>query len=154
LADIKGSGEIITTVWLQKGGIMAHVEYSTSSYKTPLHHRILANMPVKASWVDSESGETVNVEGMTENVGENSTLVNLETLPPVGSAVRLRIMEENKTIIDVATQVIRVERDPSKPMAALSILENLKKWKSTAMTAAEKWVTRHWQLNYEEEWVN
>ncbi len=133
---------------------MAHVEYSTSSYKTPLHHRILANMPVKASWVDSESGETVNVEGMTENVGENSTLVNLETLPPVGSAVRLRIMEENKTIIDVATQVIRVERDPSKPMAALSILENLKKWKSTAMTAAEKWVTRHWQLNYEEEWVN
>lgn len=133
---------------------MAQVEYSTSSYKTPLHHRILANMPVQASWVDQESGETVNVEGMTENVGESSTLVNLETLPPVGSSVRLRIMEENKTIIEVSTQVIRVERDPSKPMAALSVLENLKKWKSIAMTAAEKWVTRHWQLNYEEEWVN
>ncbi|MBP6004812.1 MAG: hypothetical protein KA746_15380 [Pyrinomonadaceae bacterium] len=111
-------------------------------------------MPVQASWVDQESGETVNVEGMTENVGESSTLVNLETLPPVGSSVRLRIMEENKTIIEVSTQVIRVERDPSKPMAALSVLENLKKWKSIAMTAAEKWVTRHWQLNYEEEWVN
>lgn len=110
-------------------------------------------MPVQASWVDA-SGETVNVEGMTENVGESSTLVNLETLPPVGSSVRLRIMEENKTIIEVSTQVIRVERDPSKPMAALSVLENLKKWKSIAMTAAEKWVTRHWQLNYEEEWVN
>ncbi len=133
---------------------MAQVEYSTSSYKTPLHHRILANMPVQASWVDQESGETVNVEGMTENVGESSTLVNLETLPPVGSSVRLRIMEENKSIIEVSTQVIRVERDPSKPMAALSVLENLKKWKSIAMTAAEKWVTRHWQLNYEEEWVN
>ena len=132
---------------------MAHVEYTTPSFKTPLHHRIIASMPVKASWVD-ESGETISVEGLTENVGEASALVNLETLPPVGSEVRLRIMEENKTIIDVTTQVIRVERDPSKPMAALSIVENLKKWKNTAMSAAQRWVTRHWQLNYEEEWVN
>ncbi len=111
-------------------------------------------MPVKASWVDAETGETISVEGLTENVGESSALVNLETLPPVGSEVRLKIMEENKTIVDVMTQVIRVERDPSKPMAALSVLENMKKWKNTAMAAAQKWVTRHWQLNYEEEWVN
>jgi len=110
-------------------------------------------MPVKASWIDP-NGETVSVEGLTENVGETSALVNLETLPPVGSEVRLRILEENKTIIEVSTRVIRVERDPSKPMAALSVLENVKKWKNTAITAAEKWVTRHWQLNYEEEWVN
>ena len=133
---------------------MAQVEYSTSSYKTPLHHRIIASMPVKASWIDQESGEMINVEGLTENVGETSTLVNLETLPPVGSEVRLRIMDEDKQIIDVQTRVIRVERDPGKPMAALSILDNLKKWKNTAMSAAQKWVTRHWQLNYEEEWVN
>ena len=132
---------------------MAQVEYATSSYKSPLHHRIIASMPVKASWID-ETGEKVNVEGVTENVGESSALVNLDTLPPVGSEVRLRIMEENRTIIDVTTQVIRVERDPSKPMAALSVLEGLKKWKNTAMSAAQRWVTRHWQLNYEEEWVN
>ena len=132
---------------------MAQVEYSTSSYKSPLHHRIIASMPVKASWIDP-NGETVSVEGLTENVGESSALVNLETLPPVGSEVRLKILEENKTIIEVSTRVIRVERDPSKPMAALSVLENVKKWKNTAITAAEKWVTRHWQLNYEEEWVN
>ena len=131
-----------------------HVEYSTSSYKTPLHHRIIASMPVKASWVDAETGETVKVEGLTENLGETSALVNLDTLPPVGSEVRLRIMGETKPIIDVTTRVIRVERDPGKPMAALSIGENLKKWKNTAMAAAEAWVTRHWQLNYEEEWVN
>jgi len=133
---------------------MAHVEYSESSYKSPLHHRILANMPVQASWVDAESGKTVKVDGMTENLGENSTLVNLETLPPVGSQVKLRIMEEDKPIIEVSTRVIRVERDPSKPLAALTVLENLKKWKLTALTAAQTWVTRHWQLNYEEEWVN
>ena len=66
----------------------------------------------------------------------------------------MRILDEEKTIIEVSTKVIRVERDPGKPLAALTILENLKKWKSTAITAAEKWVTRHWQLNYEEEWAN
>lgn len=133
---------------------MAQVDFATSSYKTPLHHRIIASMPVKASWVDSSSGETVNVEGLTENVGETSALVNLDRLPPVGSEVRLQILEENKTIIEVLTQVIRVERDPSKPMAALSVLDNIKKWKNTAVSAAQRWVTRHWQLNYEEEWVN
>jgi hypothetical protein len=115
-------------------------------------------MPVRASWVDLESGEKVVVDGLTENVGENSTLVNLEVLPPVGSEVKLRILEEedgrNKPILEVQTEVIRVERDPSKPLAALSISQNLKKWKQVALTAAEKWVHRHWQLNYEEEWVN
>lgn len=133
---------------------MAQIEYATSSYKTPLHHRITASMPVQASWIDTETGQRVRVEGLTENVGETSALVNLETLPPVGSQVRLKILEEGKSIIEVTTQVIRVERDPSKPMAALSVLENMKKWKSTAITAAQKWVTRHWQLNYEEEWAN
>lgn len=133
---------------------MAQIEYATSSYKTPLHHRILANMPVRASWVDGESGETINVEGITENVGESSALVNLEVLPPVGSEVRLQILDEDKPIIEVSTQVIRVERDPSKPLAALTVLANLKKWKHIAMDAADKWVRRHWQLNYDEEWVN
>ena len=79
---------------------MAQVEYSTTSYRTPLHHRITASMPVRASWVDSETGETVNVEGLTENVGETSALVNLDTLPPVGSQVRLKILEEGKQIIE------------------------------------------------------
>ena len=106
---------------------MAQIEYATSSYKTPLHHRILANMPVLASWIDGESGETINVEGITENVGESSTLVNLDVLPPVGSEVKLTIMEEDKPVIAVATQVIRVERDPRKPLAALSVSENIKK---------------------------
>ena len=133
---------------------MAQIEYATSSYKSPLHHRILANMPVKASWIDEESGKRINVLGTTENIGESSALVNLETLPPVGSEVKLRILDEEKTLIEVSTKVIRVERDPSKPLAALSVLVNLKKWKDVAMEAAHEWVTRHWRLNYEEEWVN
>lgn len=133
---------------------MSQIEYATASYKTPLHHRIIASLPVKASWIDAESGETISIDGTTENVGENGALVNLEVLPPVGSAVTLKILDNEKSIIEVSTQVIRVERDPSKPLAALTILENLKKWKLVAMTAAEKWVVRHWHLNYDEEWVN
>ena len=136
---------------------MSHLDYSESSYRSPVHGRILANMPVRASWVDSVSGEKIVVQGLTENLGENSTLVNLDVLPPVGSEVKLRILEDEDSkhsIIEVQTEVIRVERDPSKPLAALTIVQNLKKWKQVALTAAENWVTRHWQLNYEEEWVN
>lgn len=134
---------------------MSRIAYTEVENKAPVHHRIMANLTVQASWVDSESGDTVSINGFTENLGENTALVNLEVLPPVGSEVKLRIFdEEEKTIIEVPTQVIRVERDPSKPLAALSVLENLKKWKQSALTAAQTWVTRNWQLNYEEEWVN
>jgi hypothetical protein len=133
---------------------MSRLAHSAEENKAPLHQRIMANLQVQASWVDTESGNTISVEGMTENLGENTALINLETLPPVGSEVMLRIIDEEKTIIEVPTQVIRVERDPSKPLAALSVLENVKKWKQIALTAAQTWVTRHWQLNYDEEWVN
>lgn len=133
---------------------MADLSYSTVAGRTPLHQRILANLPVQASWVDEASGETISVMGLTENIGETSALVNLEKLPTVGSRVKLRLIDEDKTIIEIPTEVIRVERDPSKPLAALSVVENLKKWKEKALTAAQEWVTRNWQLNYEEEWVN
>lgn len=127
---------------------------SRETEKKPLHQRIMANLQVQVSWIDKVTGKKVFVDGQTENIGENSALVNLETLPPVGSAVCLRVIDEEKTIIEVPTQVIRVERDPSKPLAALSIAVNLKNWKQKAMTAAQEWVTRQWRINYEEEWAN
>lgn len=133
---------------------MSYLDHTTSTNKSPFNQRIMANLSVQASWVDAVSGETILVKGVTENVGEASTLVNLEVLPPVGSEVQLRIFEEDEQIIEVPTHVIRVERDPSQPLAALSISDNLKKWKQIVLTAAQNWVTRHWQLNYEEEWVN
>lgn len=133
---------------------MSRLSYTEVENKTPGQHRIMANLTVQASWINKETGETISINGFTENLGENSALVNLEVLPPVGSEVKLRIFDEEKTIIEVPTQVIRVERDPSKPLAALSVVDNLKKWKQHALTAAQAWVTRNWQLNYEEEWVN
>ncbi len=133
---------------------MSHLANSTITNKSHLHQRIMASLTAQASWVDSESGEIIVVDGMTENLGENSALVNLEILPPVGSTVQLRIFDEENTIIEVPTHVIRVQRDPSKMLASLSIMDNLKKWQNDALSAAQNWVTRHWQLNYEEEWVN
>ncbi len=133
---------------------MSRLAYSTVENKTHLHQRIMANLQVQASWIDAETGNTISVSGLTENLGENSALVNLDVLPPVGSEVTLKVFDEEKTIIEVPTHVIRVERDPSKPLAALSVLENLKKWRQTVLSAAQNWVTRHWQMNYDEEWVN
>ena len=133
---------------------MARLNYSETPRRALLHQRIMANFRVQASWIDKVTGKLILVEGLTENIGESSALVNLETLPPVGSEVSLRIIDEEMTLIEVPTEVIRVERDPSKPLAALTIVENLKNWKLNVMTAAQDWVTRQWKLNYEEEWVN
>ena len=133
---------------------MSHLANSSVTGRSHLHQRITASLTVQASWVDAESGETIFVNGTTENLGENSALVNLEVLPSVGSAVNLRLFDEEKTIVEVPTHVIRVQRDPSKMLASLSISDEVEKWQQNALPAAEEWVTRHWQLNYEEEWVN
>jgi hypothetical protein len=131
---------------------MAHYN-NTEEVRKPFHQRIMANLQVQVSWIDKLTGKAVVVNGLTENVGETTALVNLETLPPVGSEVQLRIIDEEKTIIEVPTEVIRVERDPSKPLAALSVVENLKNWKQNVLTTAQEWVVRQWKLNYEEEWA-
>ncbi len=133
---------------------MARLSQSTITNRIPLHQRIMAKLSVQASWVDEDNGNVVFVNGLTENLGETSVLVNLDILPAVGSDVKLRLSDENDFIIEVDTQVIRVERDPSKPLAALSISENVNKWKQKALTAAQDWVTKNWRLNYEEDWIN
>lgn len=132
---------------------MTHFEHLENTRRPSFHQRIMANLRVQVSWIDKVTGKTVLVEGLTENIGENSALVNLETLPPVGSEVSLRVIDEEKTLIEVPTEVIRVERDPSKPLAALSIAQNLINWKQNVVTAAQAWAIRQWRLNYEEEWV-
>lgn len=133
---------------------MSRLSETAAPVRSPLHQRIMAKLSVQASWVDEDNGNVVFVNGLTENLGESTVLVNLDILPAVGSDVKLRLSDESEFIIEVDTQVIRVERDPSKPLAALSISENVNKWKQKALAAAQEWVTRHWRLNYEEDWVN
>lgn len=127
---------------------------SASTGKPPVNPRILAHMTVQATWTDKQTGNTVTVEGMTENIGETGTLVNMTNLPPVGSEVSLRIIDEGETIMEVPVEVIRVERNPGKPLAAFSVVSRIKEWREKVLTAAQEWVNRHWRVDYEEEWVN
>lgn len=133
---------------------MGQIAYSTFAGKTPLHQRVAARLQAQVSWEDEASKERISILGTTENVGETSALVNLDILPHVGSSVKIRLMDENKTIIETSAEVIRVERDPGKPQVALNIIENLKKWKDKAITSAQDWATRD-KLNYEDDgWLN
>ncbi len=130
------------------------IQTTTGTPRQPIHRRIMANLLVKASWIDSATGEEVFAEGLTENIGESSALVNLQQLPPVGSEIQLQILDEENMLIEIPAEVIRLERDPSKPLAALSIVQNLKGWQQKVMTVAQDWVIRKWKLDYEEEWAN
>lgn len=134
---------------------MGQIAYTEFVGRTPLHQRVLARLQAQVSWEDENSNEKFSILGTTENVGETTALVNLDILPHVGSSVKIRLMDENTTIIETFAEVIRVERDPGKPQAALNIVENIKKWKDKAITAAQDWVTRDTKLNYEDDgWLN
>lgn len=133
---------------------MGQIAYSTFANRTPLHQRVAARLQAQVSWEDEASKERISILGTTENVGETSALINLDILPHVGSSVKIRLMDENKTIIETSAEVIRVERDPGKPLVALNIIDNIKKWKDKAITAAQDWATRD-KLNYEDDgWLN
>ena len=60
-----------------------------------------------------------------------------------------------KDIISIETSVIRVERDPAKPKAALTITKDRDKWVDLVLPAAQEWVTRDLKINYEgDDWLN
>lgn len=134
---------------------MGQLAYTGVTESLPLHKRIQARLQAQVSWVDEDSNERVSILGHTENVGESNALVNINVLPKVGSSVKLRLFDEDKHIIEIPATVIRVERDPSKPQAALAIVKNMKKWKNKVLAAAQEWVTRDLRLNYEgDDWLN
>lgn len=132
---------------------MAYLSQYIGDAKPLLHERVLAQLPVRAKWKDKTTGKEVSVDGVTENIGETGALVNFRVLPPVGSEVSLLVMDEKKKLVQVLAEVIRVERDPMKPLAALAIMQNIKKWKQTAVKAGKDWVAKRF-LEYEEEWIN
>jgi hypothetical protein len=133
---------------------MEKTAFSAITEASPLPKRILANLKAQVSWIDSRSGEKISIAGVTENVSESGVLVNIEVLPTVGTDVKLRLYDDKKTIIETQTTVIRVGRDPSRPVAALSAVKNFRKWKEDVMNAAQEWVNQNLRLNYEEEWAN
>lgn len=91
--------------------------------------RHVISFPIRLKWKD-EQGREVIQEGLTENIGPHGTLVFLpKMLPPVGAKLSLTITENANDEVTVAVQVIRVERNPSHPQAALQLLDSVRIWK-------------------------
>ena len=91
--------------------------------------RYLASLEIKAEW-DEPSGNHIVAEGTTENVGPEGTLIHLpRQLPDVGSRVRLEVLGEGGERLHVVAEVLRIERNPGHPLAALQLLGETDEWK-------------------------
>lgn len=91
--------------------------------------RYLATFEVRAEW-DEPDGAHIMSEGITENVGPEGTLVYLpRRLPQVGSRVRLEVQGEDGNKLQVVAEVLRIERNPGHPLAALQLLGETDEWK-------------------------
>jgi hypothetical protein len=113
-----------------------HIE--TESRSGP---RYLVSFEVHAEW-DEPGGLHVVAEGVTENVGPEGTLVHLPRgLPDVGSRVRLEVQGEDGKKLQVIAEVLRIERNPGHPLAALQLLGETDEWKGLIWGPAAPRVT-------------
>ena len=91
--------------------------------------RYLVAFEVRAEW-DEPGGAHVITEGTTENVGPEGTLVHLPLkLPDVGRRVRLEVQGDDGKKLQVIAEVLRIERNPGHPLAALQLLGETEEWK-------------------------
>jgi len=102
------------------------------------------SFPIRVAWKD-EHGREVIQDGLTENVGQQGTLVYLpRALPAVGSKVNLTVTENADDEVNVTAQVIRLERNAAHPQAAFQLTDSLRLWKKKvweyagSILAAEK----------------
>ena len=91
--------------------------------------RYIHAFPVRAEW-DTNDGVHVVAEGETENIGPEGTLIHLQDkLPPVGGRVNLRVLDEKGEKLSVVAEVLRIERNPVRPQAALQLLGETDEWR-------------------------
>ena len=91
--------------------------------------RYLASLEVRAEW-DDQNGTHYVAEGTTENVGPEGALIHLQReLPDVGSRVQLRVLSEEGEKLSVVTEVLRLERNPAHPLAALQLINGSDEWR-------------------------
>ncbi len=91
--------------------------------------RYLVSFEVRAEWDEPDGGHVLS-EGTTENVGPEGTLVHLpKKLPEVGSRVRLEVQGEEGRKLQVVAEVLRIERNPGHPLAALQLLGETDEWR-------------------------
>ena len=103
--------------------------------------RYLVSFEVRAEW-DEPDGSHVVVQGTTENVGPEGTLVHLpRQLPNVGSTVRLEVEGEDGQKLQVIAEVLRIERNAGHPLAALQLVGETNEWKGLIWEPAAPRVT-------------
>lgn len=103
--------------------------------------RYLVTLEVRAEW-DDPGGAHVVAEGTTENVGPEGTLVHLpRRLPDVGSRVRLEVQGETGQKLQVIAEVLRIERNPGHPLAALQLLGETDEWRGLIWEPAAPRIT-------------
>ena len=91
--------------------------------------RYVHAFPVRAEW-DTREGVHIVAEGETENVGPEGALIHLQReLPPVGGRVNLLVMDDSGEKLSVIAEVIRIERNPAHPQAALQLLGETDEWR-------------------------
>src|SRR6185503_2432441 len=91
--------------------------------------RYVAAFPIRAEWETSDGAHIIS-EGETENVGPEGTLVHfLRDLPPVGSTVNLQVLGDDGEKLRVIAEVIRLERNPAHPQAALQLGGETDEWR-------------------------
>ena len=91
--------------------------------------RYVHAFPVRAEW-DTNDGVHIVAEGETENVGPEGTLIHLQRdLPPVGGRVNLLVLDDKGEKLSVIAEVIRIERNPAHPQAALQLLGETDEWR-------------------------
>ena len=96
-----------------------------------MSERFEISLPVRLEWDDEESGKHIIEEGRTENIGVQGTLVHLpRNLPRVGSRVKLTVFEaKGAEVVSVTARVLRIERNPAHPLAALRLVESADVWR-------------------------
>ncbi len=91
--------------------------------------RYVHAFPVRAEW-DTNDGIHIVAEGETDNVGPEGTLIHLQRdLPPVGGRVNLLVLGDHGEKLRVIAEVLRIERNPSHPQAALQVLGETNEWR-------------------------
>ncbi len=91
--------------------------------------RYVHSFPIRAEW-DTNDGIHIVAEGETDNVGPEGTLIHLQRdLPPVGSRVSLLVLGDDGEKLRVIAEVLRIERNPSHPQAALQVLGETNEWR-------------------------
>ena len=91
--------------------------------------RYVHAFPIRAEW-DTSEGVHIVAEGETDNVGPEGTLIHLQRdLPPVGGRVNLLVLGDEGEKLRVIAEVLRIERNPSHPQAALQVLGETAEWR-------------------------